>query len=238
MVNVIDLYYSVALDDANKDSNGTLSFERFNRLSKRAELKLIDWISGDISGEKPPEPYTTQKDKDFLSPFITKYPAQIVNGAITKPSDYYGYENMYRLGNKLSADCEEEAPASDGCNTTIELLDGSQFNERCNTEIDELKPSFNLPISKLVGKQFEFIPNDLGSVVLEYIRYPKYGEIKTKMDTVYNEEVPDPATSIDYEWDDKAMNLLIWFIVDMFCNHNREQALKQFNAITGKTPRG
>lgn len=238
MSNIIDIYNSLSLDDANKDQNGTISYPRFNRLSRRAEIKLLDWVSGDIEGQKPPEPYTTQKDKDFLSPFITKFPAQVVNGSITKPSDYYGYENMYRLGNKLSADCEEEEASSDGCNTPIELLDGGQFFERCNTDIEELKPSFKKPIAKIIGKQFDFLPNDLGSVQLEYIRYPIYGEIKTKMDTVYNEEVPDPLTSINYEWDDKAINLLIWFMVDLFCNHNREQALKQFNAITGKTVRG
>ena len=78
----------------------------------------------------------------------------------------------------------------------------------------------------------ELLPNDLGSVVLEYIRNPVFAEIKTKMDTVYNEEVADPDTSINYEWPEAVREVLVWFIVDLFSNYTREQALKQFNATS------
>jgi hypothetical protein len=101
-----------------------------------------------------------------------------------------------------------------------------------------LKPSFEKPIAKMVGKKIEFNPKDLGSVGLDYIRYPVFAEIKVIADPTYNDEVADPNTSINYEWDENVRELLVWFITDTFSNHISNQAMKQQNAQTGKTARG
>lgn len=238
MLNIISVYDDVLKDSVNKFENGDISIPMFNRMSRRAELWLLDWLSGDVSNAAPPIPYLSQKNKDWLSPFIKKYPAQVVNGSITKPEDYYGYENFYRIGSKIEADCEDDEPISDDCNTPIEILDGDKFNQRCLTYIKSLRPSFKKPITKLVGNNFEVNPKDLGSVILEYVRYPIFGEIKTKFDAVYNEVVPDEDTSINYEWQEWARPFLGWCITDLFANNSRENALKQFNQSTKKSERG
>ncbi len=209
----------------------------FNRFSWIAQLKLIDWLSGDVADQVPPQPYLSQKNKDWLAFLITKFPTQVVNGLIDKPEDYYQFENFYVLGNKVNGDCEEDENKSDGCNQPIELLDGSKFYTRCNTDIEELKPSFEEPICKEIGKNFEVLPTDLGSVTLEYIRYPKRAILNTKEDTVFNDLVYDAATSEDFEWPEFAREILVWFICDSFSNRTREQALKTFNTMTGKTTR-
>lgn len=240
MIPVASVYQKVA-DQIMTDSNGELSFEWFNRNSPLAELKLIDWITGDIEGKKPPEPYTTQKDKDWASPFIKKFPTHIVGGEITRPDNYYGYENMYVLGYLRQTQCDEDdnqPPPQDTGNVPIDLLDGEQFTQRQRTYIEELKPSFKKPIAKAVGKNFEFFPKDLGSITLEYYRYPVYAKIISELDTQYNQEVINEATSTNYEWDEKAMPILVWFIVDMFANRTSNQSMKQFNAATSKTPQG
>jgi hypothetical protein len=224
MLSIIEIYNDV-IDTIATDQNGDLSFSKFNRFSKRAETKCLDWLTGN-KDVIPPPPF--QKNKDFISTFIEKVSSQVTNGVIVKPENFYGYDNFYRLGSKEEADCEEEENPQ-MCNTPIEILDGQQYYVRCNTYIEEKKPSFTKPIAKIVGNTFEVIPNDLGSVVLEYIRFPIYGQVKTKMDLVYNEEVADSATSINYEWSEGMRDILIWFIVDMFSNYNREQALKSFN---------
>jgi hypothetical protein len=230
VLSIVSIYDDVVKDTANSDQNGAITYDMFTRMSKRAELRLLDWLSGDVSNERPPAPYLTQKNKDWLSPFIVKLPAQVVNGVIQRPADYYQYENFYRLGTKVNADCEDDDIQPTECNTPIEILDGQQFYERCNTYIEELKPSLNVPICKLLGNTFEVLPKDLGSVCLEYIRYPNYGSIIPKIDVIYNEEVPDIVTN--YEWNENSRELLIWFICDTFANHTREQALKQFNAAS------
>lgn len=202
MIDVGSVYTDVARDSANQDENGYLSYAMFNRMSRRAELRLLEWLTGDISAQTPPEPYLSQKNKDWASPFIAEHPFQVVNGRTDKPTDYYGFENMYRIGSRMAADCEQgEENTENDCNTPIELLDGAKYTQRCKTYIDEEKPSFEKPISKLVGKKFHFTPSDLGSATLEYYRYPVFAKIVPKKDDVFNDEVIDTAVSTNYEWD-------------------------------------
>lgn len=228
--------YNLAVQLLLKEANGELSFELFNELSPSAELKVMDWITGDIKGQQPPEPYNTQKNKDWLSPFIEPFSTSVVSGKITRPENYYGFENMYLLGAyNTPTDCDnedEETEQQTQCNTPIELLDGSQFYVRCNTYIDGLQPSFTKPIAKEIGKQFEFIPKDLGSIVLEYYRYPKFAKIVSTIDSVFMNEVIDVNASTNYEWDLKTKNLLVYFIVDSFANRTSNQAQKQFNDLS------
>lgn len=232
MASILEVYDGVVKDTANTDQNGELSYAQFSRLSKRAELAFLDWLSGGITNERLPIPWISQKDKDWLSPLITKYPKQVLGGFIDKPADYYAWENFYRLGSKNNADCEDDTLPQDDCNTPIEILDGQQFYERCHTYIDELKVSLDKPICKLIGDQIEMMPKDMGSVVLEYIRLPKFGFITPSPtpDPIFNDEVP--ALVQDYEWGDFAIPFLIFFICDMISNKNREKALKEFNAAS------
>ncbi len=230
--------YQSANDKINSDENGYFSFDIFNRMSWLGQLKLMDWLSGSVSGITPPEMYQNQKDRDYLSWFITKYPTQVSGGMINKPSDYYLWDNAYLLGNyndTPECDNEDDVVVKESCNIPIQLLSGDQFYYRCNTFIEGLEPSFKKPICKEIGNNFEFKPSDLGSVTLEYIRYPIRAKIGTKIDPVYNDQVYDPATSVDFEWPPFAEDILAWFIADQFSNFTREQALKQFNAATGKT---
>lgn len=239
MINVYDEYLT-ANDKINSEENGNFSFELFNRFSWIAQLNLQDWLSGDVAGVQPPEMYQNLKDRAYLSQFITKYPKQVVAGVIEKPTDYYLWDNGYLLGNYNNApECDtDETEDADNCNIPIELLTGDVFYSRCNTLIEGLQPSFTKPICKEIGTQFEFLPKDLGSVTIEYIRYPVRAVLGTKWDEQFHQFVYDPTTSVNFEWPPFAEDILAWFIADQFSNRTREQALKQFNAATGKTPRG
>jgi hypothetical protein len=237
-LNVNDIRLDV-LDRINQPENGELSIDRFNRYSWIAQLSLLDWLSGDISAKEPPEPYLSSKNKSWLSPFIATYPVQVIDGKVVKPPDYYNSENTYLLGqfNEVSRCYEPVEDNGVQKNTPITILDGDKFTERSNTYIDELKPTFKTPIAKIVGNSFQFNPTDLGSIVIEYIRYPKKSMLKTKFDAVYYQDVYDEQNSIDFEWEEYARPILTWYICDLFFDYTREQAGKQFNAATGKTAR-
>lgn len=238
MIPVGNIFNGVA-DEILKEANGELPFDLFNRLSQLAELDLIDWLSGDIRGPNPPEPYTTQKDRDWLTPFIKKFPTHAVNGAITRPSDFYGTENIYLLGDyNEQTDCSNEDAVKSDCNIPVSVLDGDQYYARCNTYIKGLKPSFKKPIAKMVGNTFEFLPSDCGSLVLEYYRYPKFAQIVSMHDAQYNEDFIDVNASTNYEWDLKASGILIYFIVDRFANRTSNKSMKESNMVTAKTPKG
>jgi hypothetical protein len=234
MIPVTDIYDD-ANDLINAEENGSFGYSLFNRFSWKGQLRLMEWLSGDISVREPPEPYLSQKNRDWLAPFVKKFPTNVVNGIITWPSDYYLYQDLYLLRG-ITEDCEEGEQMIVE-NKPVTVLSNDKFYKRANTFIDGLKPSQDKVIGKQVGKTFEFDPSDAGSVCLEYIRYPVKAKIVTKFDSVYNEDVPDLPNCINFEFDEYARELLVWFIADSFANRYRESALKQTNTVTGKTIR-
>lgn len=240
MIKVSTIYDNVQYQISKE--NGYLSFTDFNKLSKRAELRLLDWVTGRIEGNVLPQMYVTQKTKDAVAPLITKYPTSLdKDGFFAKPLDYYHYENMYALVLENIV-CDEDEAGGCGENETknnivlypIQLLDGDKFLYRQNTFIKDLKPTEKKAIAKEVGLGFDILPKAIGGVKLEYIRYPKYAVAVGKIDTIYNDEVIDESASTDYEWSEYATEALVYFIVDFFSNHTREQASKQFNQLTNK----
>jgi hypothetical protein len=233
MINVIDIYQDSA-DRINVEENGQFSYSMFNRFSKLAELRLLEWLSGDISAIIPPEPFRSQKNDDWLSPFIVKYASNVTNGQITRPVDYYLYQDLYSLSGSQLCDDDTELVIE---KRPVKVLPNSKFYQRVATYIQSLKPSIKKPIAKQTGKDFEFAPSDIGSVTLEYVRYPKFASIAKVVDEQFMEEVPDIPNCVNYEWDEWAREILVFFICDSFANRTREQALKSTNIITGKTIR-
>lgn len=233
MIPVAEVYLDCA-DDINIQENGAFNYDMFNRFSWRGQLRLMDWLSGDVSGVIPPEPYRTQKNRDWLSDFVVSYKANVVDGIITRPQDYYLYQDLFVLKGNLT-DCDDDEKIIE--DDPVTLLSNDKFKVRAKTNIKRLKPSHGKPIVKQVGRTFEWKPIDIGSVKLEYIRYPAKAIIVTKLDTTYNEEVPDEDASTDFEWNENARGILCWFIVDSFNNRTREQGSKQMQLQTGKTVR-
>lgn len=240
MLGAISIYDDVVFQ-INKTQNGDLNYEDFNAISWQAQLALLNWLTTPFTGEQPPELVALQKKRDWISFLITQQTYQVSGGKITRPDDYYGYENLFKIGGSFTSECEEDEDEEsndnvpvENCNTPIKLLSNDKFDSRCTTYIKSLRPSFKKPIAKQVGKTFEFAPGDIGSITLGYLRLPKKAFIATTTDTVYNELVPDPANTIDFEWGEEVRPALVYFLIDIFSNRTREQAIKQFNAASGK----
>lgn len=238
MIPVKKIYDIVALDQIKTSQNGDLSFDQFNRMSELSELSLLDWLTGSVIDSAPPILYSNQKVKDWASPFLTSAPLNIQNGEIVKPDDYYLYDSMYVINSRLQLDCITGQEIKDNkANAPIELLDPQVFDDRVDTYVDRLKPSIEKPIAKIVGSNYEFEPQDLGSIRLLYYRYPVFAKIVSKVDSIYNNEIIDESASTNYEWPLYALRILPWFVTNSFADSTREAALKQFNLQTGKTPR-
>ncbi|HQV54311.1 MAG TPA: hypothetical protein PLX17_02300 [Chitinophagaceae bacterium] len=236
----ISLYEDAARLLANKDENGYWSYSMFNQGIRIASNRVLDYITGDASNQNLPISYSTQKAKDFIATLITAYSAPITNGVITRPSDYYHYDNLYILSLSQTGcevdntNCDEDSPVAEIIKTPAEMLDGQQFYVRAQTYISGLKPSPKKPICKMIGNTIEFLPRELGSCTLEYIRYPIYGTINTIQDPVYYNEVADPATSIDNEFGEWARELILYYLVQGFSTHISEASLFQMNEAAGK----
>jgi hypothetical protein len=235
--------YNDVLQEISKE-NGVLTITDFNRLSKRAENFIIDYITGRIQGDTLPQMYFTQKVKDYVSVLIKEFTAGLDSeGRITKPTDYYMYENMYSMSLEEGESCDEEeldCDKNDIDNTggikkvQVQLLDGDKFTKRLSSKIKGLSPSVNKPIAKEVGNYFYFAPKELAGITLEYVKYPTYAVAVGVIDTIYFNEVISNTLSTNYEWPEYARNLLAYVIVDLYSNSVRENALKQFNNSTNK----
>lgn len=237
-LSVSSVYQDAARDSANKDENGYLSYEMFNRMSRRAELRLLNYITGNVENDKPPIPYLTQKNKDWLSPLIVPHNTSLdTNGQFAKPSDYYGYENMYSLvledsvcDNDEPVDCDAvESDTNTVKRYPIVLLDGDKFNQRATTYIAALKPTVKKAIAKEIGNSFEVMPKEIAGVVLDYIKYPVFAEIVSEDDPVFNDEIISETLSTNYEWGEWAREALVYFITDSFSQHISDVSMKQMN---------
>lgn len=237
----ISLYEDAARSRANKDENGYWDYAMFNRDLRIASNRVLDYITGDSSMQTLPISYSTQKAKDFIATLITKFSSAITNGTIERPADYYHYDNLFTLSLKDQegcgddgTDCEQDSVQEEVVQTPVEMLDGQQFYVRAQTYIKGLKPSPQKPIAKMIGNTIEFLPKELGSCTLEYIRYPIYGTINTMIDPVYYNIVADPATSIPNEFGEWARELLLYYLVQGFSTHISQQSLFQMNEAAGK----
>jgi hypothetical protein len=235
-MDIISLYNDV-LDRTATEQNGSITIEKFNRFNRIAELRMLDYLSGDVEGVKPPEPYTTSKLRDWLSIFVKPFTAQVQDGYFTRPEDFYRVESNSIIGDYRDEVCGKDVLVSNG-NTPIDILPSEQFEYRCQTYIKRLKPSAKKPIGRIVGTTIETMPVDLGSVKLYYVRYPVFGEIKVMVDQLYNNEVPNQATSINSEWPEFARNFILYFIVQQYPVSTRERALVEQNELVNKSPRG
>lgn len=216
------IYDSVTKDVVNVVENGNMNYGMANRCFKRGELRLIDYLTGDVEGVKPPEMYLSTKNKDWVSFLIKSKKKNVYDGIFEKPEDYYRKENLYWY------DRDTQKP--------IEVLNGAQFNSRTLTPIKGLRPK-DQPIAKVVGNNFVILPRKVGVVELEYIRYPIFANIKTVIDPVYNEEVIDEAASTDFEWGEWATELLIYFVTESYAFYNRDTEALNFNKAIGKLVR-
>lgn len=233
-MDVYEIYLDCE-DRLNKDQGGYFSPDLFNRYSWLGQLRMMDWLSGDVSGVQPPASFSTQKNRDWLSKFINKYPI-VVNGSVYKPKDYYIWDNAYTLNGTVQP-CDEDEEPIEVKDNAITILDNSKFKLRIDTYIKRLKPTYKNPICKVIGDAIEFYPKDLGNVVVEYVRYPKKAELKMAIDTVYNEEVYDKGNSEDFEWDEFARPYLVWWICQEFILHTTDAERFQLQVATTKSAR-
>lgn len=241
MIDVGSIYEDVA-DVVNKNDNGTLDYGKFNRMSRRAELRLLDILTGDITGQRLPAYFSNQKTKDWLANFITPYKTTLdIEGQFERPENYYYYDNMYSLTLEDTT-CDEVENCEDLKideirKNVIILLNGDRFNQRKNTYIKLLKPTPEKAIAKEIGKSFEVYPSTLAGVVLDYVRVPVFAEIKTTLDVDFDIPVIAP-NSINYEWDESCREALIYLISDSFFNNVSDISGKQMSNASNQTTAG
>lgn len=228
MINVIDFYNDVVLGDLSKDLNGSVDTDLFNRSLWRAQLRTLGWLTGNLDDANPPQSTSTEKARSWVSPFIKKKSIQVYDGQFERPADYYLFNNLYRLQGNPVFIAGEEQDELEVVQHPIEILSDSKFTTRCSTHIKRLKPELK-PIAKEIGGVFETAPKDIGSVLLEYYRYPVKAMVVMKIDEERNDEIPDTVNSVDLEWNEGVRQTLIYFMNEQISLHIREMGFQQQN---------
>lgn len=223
MITAVSLYKSFK-QAVSPSENGGVTIEQFNEYGNLGSLNLLNWLTGGLTGEKPPVPYTTQKIKEFLQHLIKSYVAVPVNGKIKKPEDYYRFEDLFKVGHESEDVCNDEYTGAD---TPIALMDSQEFKDRIVSPLEEIRLSFESPGAKLEGDEFEFYPRNLGTVKLVYLKMPVSGVVVPKDDTLYNDVIPDEPLSTSYEWPEYLREQLLSFVIDAYSTANRESWLAQ-----------
>lgn len=229
-VRTSNVWYG-ARADISISETGQMTPDNFNIWLKRGEIFLIHFLTGNITNAGNfPMPYETQKCKDYLKNFITK---KEVNNGFVLPDDYYQWDNLYKIGSyNATIGCENEGDVKrvENCDKPIEILDGQEFKSRCTNEIEEMNPTLENPIAKIINSSVETEPTDVGSMRLEYIRYPKFGKLVMKKDEVFNTIVVDEDLSGELEWDMWALEYLIWKVKDYYYERTRNKSGFEFNS--------
>lgn len=207
-------------DHVNQPVMGRFSIDLFNRYSKLAEITLLDWLTfKEGQGRKqvdPPAPWLTQKDKDWLQPFLVEYMAYVPKDGLPIPKDYYTYEDM----RALSVDCGDNLDEN-----KIDMVTSQNFSTRRKSTI----PGMSTMICEQVDNRFRFNPAEIGDVKLIYIRFPKYANVVKAIDQTFNTEIPAASGHVNYEWHEGVRSILIHNIASRFLVKQKDQAGLQLN---------
>lgn len=228
MINIDELFKAVS-QQVNSDENGQL-LTSFNSFCKRAELAIMDWLTGKLDDRGNPFPspskFLTQKNKDWLKPFIVKNDSNFTDGIVLIPDDYYTYENLRVAW--LGESCNEKGIPDNWHDVT--LLNSDKVSNRLQSIIDGIKPTEKRPIGEMIGSDIVLHPEGMeGQSKFVYIRFPIFGVYSTKIDPVYNDAVYNPSTSKNLEWSESLLNYFVDKITEYFSMRNNATELFQMN---------
>jgi hypothetical protein len=187
-VNVNDVY-QIVLYAINKNQNGYLDSDEFNRLINLAQNSYVSFLLGSLQTYQAGRPIAKVElgqnsvVRQRLSPVIYGYILNVdVNGNSPYPLDYFQTDSMWSIyGYKR-----------------IRYVDQDRWFSTYNSVID---PIANYPIYMLKDTGFEFAPTTIGQAKMSYVRNPPPIQWGFDLD-VNGRRVYSPANSNDPIWDE------------------------------------
>lgn len=189
-----------------KKNSGYLSPEQFNMAVNRAQMTKFAELIGDLKGQNSPSnpkaPIEFNKRvledlKQFTNPISINVSR---SGQANYPSDYVRWVRFaYKTGKNTSSGSPETLYLP------IEVVDEEKEYYKLSSVI--VPPTKEYPIVVFKNTYMQFYPTNLGVVQMTYLRQPEtanWGYTMTSGRPVYN-----PATSIDLNWPDIAINDIV-----------------------------
>lgn len=194
-MNINDIY-ELCKYILNKDQNGYLSPDEFNRIMNQGQLSYMSWLLGTFQTYVPGRPIARVElgqnavVRDRLAPSIYNYNLTVDStGFSPYPGDFLQPDAMWTIYGYQR----------------VRWVDQDRWYAFYNSVID---PVATNPIYRLEDVGFRFAAENIGNAKLSYVRNPPaiiWGY------TINGDglEVYNPASSADPIWD----NLSIWEIV-------------------------
>lgn len=158
-----------------------------------------------------------QRAVDLLSPLIVKEPLTSNSaGELTLPVDY-----NHRLDLVYVNEGKEYPSKYIGTNQVADL-------ERLPQRKGDLAK--NRVNHTFIGKQIQLYPKQALNTVLTYVRYPIGAKVAYTYQNINGEDVRtfDEANSVDLEWGENVMNLLLYMTLDKMGIATRNEILGQY----------
>lgn len=195
---------------SNKSQNGnSLSVDEFNRAANAAQLQVYEKDRAVYVSESLTSDFlkTFLKTKIFNGPFIT--------GEITSPSDLQHITDMYSYHVKKDGK---------GMNVPIKETKNTDWGEVISSEL--FKGTSRHPKFSEFGDKIRITPTDLKTVTVDYFSTPT--QPIWAYTTVSDRPVYDPISSVNFDWDEFAMNNVAANFLSLVGVNLKDGELSQF----------
>lgn len=213
MIQSINETYLFVQELINKNQNGYLGPDEFNRLINQASYARFNELYG------KPEQYAganfpiakiayarTQEISEKLSPFIVSDTVAVSSGIAAVPDDLV------------------HAVALRSGTNTVKRVEFDRLASYLNSSIDN--PTADFPIYVQIENTYKIYPSTINSVNLDYLKLP--GEAVWAYTMSGNRPVYDPTNSIDLEWSTDEINNIVMKVLSMFGISVKDQQLVNY----------
>lgn len=223
MISVDTIYQHVDYWISKELGSGYNSPPQFNALSQDANQFLFNKYSAGYQ--------ETQVITDKIRPFIKKSVLAVSGiGRIAYPSDYVrsiavrAFEPITLAASIKLCDADNPIMYDNLPQINVKVIDNDKLGNRLSSKV--VNPTSGRPIVSFYDTYLQVYPNDVGSVIFEYLRKPA--------DPFWNYtiqanglELYNPIGSVDFEWNWIAQNEIICKIAEYFGVSVREEQLIQ-----------
>lgn len=201
MAQSINEIYLFVQDLVNKNQNGYLPPDEFNRLINQAQFSRFNELYGKPEQYAGPNaPFAkmgyarTQELSEKLAPFVVDDLIALVDGACAVPIDL------------------EHAVSMSANDKTVKRVELDRLYNYLNSTVNV--PTETYPIYAQVGEAYNIYPVTISTIRLKYLRLP--AEAQWAYTNIGDTPVYDPTNSTDLEWDTTETNNIVFKLLSMF----------------------
>jgi len=189
----VDTFFKICLFAVNKNQNGTLTAEDFNRIANLGQDSFVAYLLGNFQTYQPGRPISKVElgqnsvVRQRLAPVIYGYTLGVnAAGFSPYPADYMQTDSMWGIYGNYNR---------------IRFVDQTKIDPTFHSVIDPIATN---PVYMLEDTGFQFEPKTQWQAKLRYVKVPPRIQWGFDLDG-NNRRIYSPVNSIDPIWDEATM---------------------------------